>query len=76
MLDVKTGGVLVCASWPGYDLSRYYADYEEISSNPDKPLFNRALYGAFPCGSTMKPGVAPRGTDRGDHKPQFHPVLL
>lgn len=58
MLDVKTGGVLVCASWPGYDLSRYYADYEEISSNPDKPLFNRALYGAFPCGSTMKPGVA------------------
>lgn len=58
LLDVKNGGVLVSASWPSYDLSRYYTDYEEISKNPDKPLFNRALYGAYPCGSTMKPGVA------------------
>lgn len=58
MLDVKTGGVKVCASWPDYDLSTYTADYEELSQDKDKPLFNRALHGAYPCGSTFKPGVA------------------
>jgi len=58
VLDVKTGGVITCASWPDYDLSTYSEDYNELIENPDNPLFNRALYGAFPCGSTFKPGVA------------------
>ncbi len=58
MLDVKTGGVMVCASWPSYDLSTYTLNYNELVANEDKPLFNRALYGAYPCGSTFKPGVA------------------
>lgn len=58
MLDVKTGGVKVCASWPSYDLTTYTEHYTELVDDPDNPLFNRALYGAFPCGSTFKPGVA------------------
>ncbi len=58
MLDVKTGGVITCASWPDYDLSTYSENYTELVADPDKPLFNRALNGAFPCGSTFKPGVA------------------
>lgn len=58
MLDVKTGGVKVCASWPSYDLTTYSENYTALVSDPDKPLFNRALYGAYPCGSTFKPGVA------------------
>ena len=58
VLDVKTGGVLTCASWPSYDLSTYSEMYNELATNPDKPLFNRALNGAFACGSTMKPGIA------------------
>ncbi len=58
MLDVKTGGVMVCASWPDYNLSKYSENYTELIKDADKPLFNRALYGAFPCGSTFKPGVA------------------
>ncbi len=58
MLDVKTGGVMVCASWPDYDLSTYSEQYNDLVANPDNPLFNRALYGSFPCGSTFKPGVA------------------
>ncbi len=58
MLDVKTGGVMVCASWPSYDLSTYYENYSELESNKDRPLFNRALYGAYPCGSVFKPGYA------------------
>ncbi len=58
MLDVKTGGVMVCASWPSYDLTTYSENYSELLADEDNPLFNRALYGAFPCGSTFKPGVA------------------
>ncbi|HPU57994.1 MAG TPA: penicillin-binding transpeptidase domain-containing protein, partial [Candidatus Avimonas sp.] len=65
MLDVKTGGVLVCASWPDFDLSTYNADYSKLVQDKDKPLFNRALYGTFPCGSTMKPGVALAGINEG-----------
>ncbi len=58
MLDVKNGGVMVCASWPDYDLSSYSEQYNTLLTDADNPLFNRALYGAFPCGSTFKPGVA------------------
>lgn len=58
MLDIKTGGVITCASWPDYDLSTYSEKYNELLEDPDNPLFNRALNGAFPCGSTFKPGVA------------------
>ncbi len=58
VLDVANGGVLTAASWPDYDLSTYTADYADLLADPDKPLFNRALNGAFACGSTMKPGVA------------------
>ncbi|MBO5797980.1 MAG: hypothetical protein J6R77_06515 [Clostridia bacterium] len=65
VLDVATGGVLTAASWPGYDLSAYTEDYAELIKDPDKPLFNRALYGAFACGSTMKPGLAAAALNEG-----------
>lgn len=58
MLDVSDGGVLVCASWPSFDLATYGETYAELVKDPDKPLFNRALNGAFPFGSTAKPVVA------------------
>ena len=58
MLDVKTGGVLVAASWPDFDLSTYNKNYSKLVKDEYKPLFNRALFGTFPCGSTFKPGVA------------------
>lgn len=57
-LDVKNGGVLTCASWPTFDLSTYKENYDALLADADRPLFNRALNGAFACGSTMKPGVA------------------
>lgn len=58
MLDVKDGGVIVSASWPSYDLSTYSVNYNKLLADKDNPLFNRALYGAYSCGSTFKPGVA------------------
>ena len=74
MLDVKTGGVLVCATWPNYDLSTYNADYNDLINDPDKPLFNRALNGTFAVGSTMKPGVALAALTEGIITPDSQPV--
>ncbi len=57
MMDLK-GGILVCASWPTFDLANYYTDYTRLMEDPDAPLFNRALYGAFAPGSTFKPAMS------------------
>lgn len=61
LLDVQNGGVLVCASCPTYDLSTYSKAYAALASDANKPLFNRALYGTYPCGSVIKPAVAIAG---------------
>ena len=60
MLDVRDNSVICAASYPNYDISRYYdPDYAEyLFEDEDIPLFNRAFEGAFAPGSTFKPCVA------------------
>lgn len=58
VLDVRSNAVLACASWPTFDISTYYEQYEELLNAPYNPLFNRALYGGFAPGSTFKPAMA------------------
>lgn len=70
LLDVKTGGVLVSASVPGYDLSTYSSEYTNLLNDPENPLFNRALYGTFACGSTIKPAVAVAALEEGVITPE------
>ena len=53
-IDTRSGGVLVCASYPTYDLSTFFENYEEILEADYDPLFNRALQGTYPPGSTYK----------------------
>lgn len=53
-LDAKTGEVLVCASYPTYDLANLFEKYDEISKQPYGPLLNRALKGTYAPGSTFK----------------------
>ncbi len=72
MLDVSDGGVLVCASWPSFDLATYGENYAELVKDPDKPLFNRALNGAFPFGSTAKPAVALAAFSKNELTPSTH----
>jgi len=62
-IDPTNGDVLALASKPGFDpaafargLSR--AEYAQLSDDIDKPLFNRALRGTYPSGSTIKPVIA------------------
>jgi penicillin-binding protein 2 len=59
-LDPKTGDIIALASTPGFDPNEFVrglsvAQYAALSNNIDVPLLNRALRGAYPPGSTVKP---------------------
>jgi penicillin-binding protein 2 len=65
-IDPNNGDVLALVSTPGFDpnvfgrgLSR--AQYQELYENPDRPMYNRALQGVYPSGSTIKPFMAMAG---------------
>lgn len=58
VVDVKSGEPLAIASYPTFNLTTFLDDYDELLSDPDKPLFNRALMGAYAPGSTFKPCTA------------------
>ncbi len=56
--QVKTGELLACASYPGYDLSTYLNDYNALAADTQgNPLWNRATLGLYAPGSTFKPAV-------------------
>jgi penicillin-binding protein 2 len=59
-LDTQTGGVLALVSKPSFDPNLFVngigaADYARLRDAPERPLFNRALQGKYPPGSTIKP---------------------
>ena len=61
VVDVNSGEPLAVASWPTFDLSRFFEDYDEISEAENAPLFNRSLQGTYAPGSTFKPCTAMAG---------------
>lgn len=63
--DVNTGAVLAAATYPDFSLTTYFDDYDELSSDPGKPLWNRAFQSAYAPGSTMKPCIALAGLEEG-----------
>ncbi len=64
-MDVKTGQVLTCSSYPTYDLSTFFEDYTETLKAEYDPLFNRALLGTYPPGSTYKMSMVIAGINAG-----------
>ncbi len=64
-LDVKTGQVLVCGSYPTYNLATLSQDYNEIINTPYAPLLNRTLMATYPPGSTYKMSMVVAGIDSG-----------
>ena len=59
-LDPRTGDIIALASAPGFDPNDFVRGltvehYNEFQNDIDKPLLNRALRGAYPPGSTVKP---------------------
>ena len=69
VLDVKTGGVLACASYPSYDLNDYVNNYEKVIGSANSPVFNRALNGTYRPGSTFKTITAAAGMAEGVIEP-------
>ncbi|MEQ1528318.1 MAG: penicillin-binding protein 2 [Methylococcales bacterium] len=69
-IEIKTGGVLVFASRPGFDPNPFVVGisndaYKELQKSDDQPLYNRALRGLYPPGSTIKPFVGLAGLEYG-----------
>ena len=62
-LDPWSGEILALVSAPSFDPNLFAvgmstAQYAELNDNPDRPLFNRAVRGSYPPGSTIKPMLA------------------
>ncbi|MFK8049542.1 MAG: penicillin-binding protein 2 [Halioglobus sp.] len=69
-IDPKTGGVLALVSNPGFDTNLFVngissINYNALRDSPDVPLFNRAVQGQYPPGSTVKPMMAMAGLATG-----------
>ncbi len=54
VMEVNTGEVLACASYPTYNLATYSQDYNKLLEQDYAPLYNRALLATYPPGSTYK----------------------
>ncbi|MCW9058619.1 MAG: penicillin-binding protein 2 [Gammaproteobacteria bacterium] len=69
-IDPDSGDVLALASMPVFDPNPFVngievADYRALQEDPARPLFNRALRGQYPPGSTIKPFVGLGGLEQG-----------
>lgn len=58
-IDPRDGGVLAMVSTPSYDSNQFVGgissrEYKVLRDSPDLPLFNRAIQGQYPPGSTVK----------------------
>ncbi len=69
-IDPRNGGILALASKPGYDTNPFVEGisskaYKALQTDPNKPLYNRAVQGTYPPGSTIKPFMGLAGLELG-----------
>jgi penicillin-binding protein 2 len=65
-VDPNNGDVLAMVSLPGYDPSLFgrgitTGEYRALAESESQPLFNRAIRGQYPAGSTVKPVMGMAG---------------
>ena len=63
VMDIYTGDIVAMHSSPSFDPNLFLygislENWENIRTNPKKPLINRSITGLYPPGSTIKPIVA------------------
>ena len=63
ILDASNGEILVMLSSPSFDPNKLsfgltQEEFNTLIKNKNKPLFNRAIAGQYPPGSTIKPMIA------------------
>ena len=66
-LDPRSGAILAMVSLPDYDLNTFNVKeiYNELKADPNNPLNNKAIQGAYPVGSTYKIVTALAGMEEG-----------
>jgi penicillin-binding protein 2 len=69
-LDPRNGDILVFASAPSFDPNGFVTgfsrdEFKALQTDVNQPLFNRALRGKYPPGSTIKPILALSGLENG-----------
>lgn len=69
-MNPRDGGILALASAPGFDPNLFVGgisnqDYALLRDHPDRPLYNRAVLGQYPPGSTIKPMLGFVGLELG-----------
>ncbi len=75
-IDPKTGGIIALASGPTYDPnlltgSERKRNFSYLLTDTARPLFNRAIKGQYPPGSTIKPMGALIALDEGVITPEY-----
>ncbi len=75
-IEPATGGILALVSKPGFDPNLFVegidaASWNALNQDPDKPLNNRALTGAYPPGSTVKPFLGLMALHLGKRTPEY-----
>ncbi len=74
-IDPRSGDILAFVSTPTFDPNGFargltYAEYAALSNDIDIPLYDRALRGVYPPGSTIKPLVALAALELGVARPE------
>ena len=69
-MDPRTGEILALVSSPSFNPNLFvtgisHTDYSALRDNLDQPLYNRAVQGTYPPGSTIKPMAALGGIHYG-----------
>ncbi len=67
-IDPRNGAIIAMVSVPGYNPNLFVhgissLNYKALSTSPERPLFNRALRGQYPPGSTIKPFIGLGGLE-------------
>lgn len=74
VINPTTGRVEAMASYPSYDLNEFTrgiseADWQAITAQANKPMFNRLTQGRYPPGSIFKPFTASAALESGAMTP-------
>lgn len=69
-INPKNGEILALVSLPSYNNNNFsggidYEIYKKYTENKNNPLFNRAVSGSYPSGSTIKPAIAASALEDG-----------
>ncbi|MDR1849150.1 MAG: penicillin-binding protein 2 [Zoogloeaceae bacterium] len=74
-LNPQSGAILALVASPSFNPNLFvdgirFDDWDELNNNPNKPMLNRAIYSAYPPGSTFKPLMAMAALTQGKRRPE------